>query len=1159
MKRANIVKLLLAVIFVAFCGVVIATISWFVPLVQIQASQNPIKGITEGAYFAYGDGLLPTQENPSHRKYGISKPRHLYNLAWLQYLGFFNSEGIQYSFELADDIDMDGWILPPIGTEEYPFVGSFDGKGHVISNLTISNNYSDFDKHPSSVKDPNSTTGIPFDTPHILGFFGVIGNLDGAFSTNAYKTSSNTFENTGLSNLLVNSVVQDSLIGLAAGYVDAKISTVAVQSGSIDLNLQGNTTATAYRGTGNNKITSNVSDYSIVGFTKHELSINKVNETIYDLDISPNHEFYASTDGGDNGWGGSINMAELHGRLASIYNTASSATYTYEQTITSVSGSNSTTNSLTANAKMYHPTSNNDKKIGSFVFNRTQNNGNSTQYYYLGGGKKVNNINLQFTTGNGTGYYIQSGSNYLTISYSNGSYQLANTTNIQSAICWTFSTNPTNAANNATTTISTTIENTTYYLACATSTTYNNYVDLSLQSTNNSSNNTFTFNVSGTNRKLFRAYYNRRYYDAYIYLNGTNWRAYSVRGNNNSTTHPSAPTNSTNLTFSSGTRNSLTRTESTSIDYSGTAVTYFPLTVKNYSSGDYTAATGSVSGESKNTGYIIGGRGDTTTSGTYPYKSGDIRVSYYAKSSNLSNISNVYTIRTNRNQDALSSDEKNALDRFTTTYNNFRDKAYNYNTTNVYGLHFMNSKISTQHLVTADWAYMNQYENNSLNEHTNFQLPASCIDFSLLGAGYIKFFAGTYFTGNNSFFSLHQITRNSDSTIQSIKKIDTIYANKNEPTYSYVYKLVDEDGTIEYTKAFEYITTELGERITVDLDYDGNLPEDYEAVFYSYQIENKTNTGAQGSFSHSNALYYFEVPVNAGEYALGSVDGGTGAYLLYLDIGANSARMQRTIITENFNHILSEYKCPEGVAIIPVTTVPNGFDDTNSICFKIESGYKGTLQIERTDNNIIVSRTTNFENKAVPNYISESIGTVKNQVGTSIKESLQSISTTTTYTQRMQYYDYGINTKSTNVTVFTDVKINNGDYTRTISQYDLETGIEVDADNIVIFDTDDGQVMTVTTRAAIPIDQSAIKSNILVNLSYITRNQIVTKEIELVMTPDELNEAGVYYIFDKYEITYDVDSGSITIKYEDLSSTTVIVIETTTLSGTTGNITVQAQ
>ena len=61
------------------------------------------------------------------------------------------------------------------------------------------------------------------------------------------------------------------------------------------------------------------------------------------------------------------------------------------------------------------------------------------------------------------------------------------------------------------------------------------------------------------------------------------------------------------------------------------------------------------------------------------------------------------------------------------------------------------------------------------------------------------------------------------------------------------------------------------------------------------------------------------------------------------------------------------------------------------------------------------------------------------------------------------------------------------------------------------------------------------------------------------MTPDELNEAGVYYIFDKYEITYDVDSGSITIKYEDLSSTTVIVIETTTLSGTTGNITVQAQ
>ena len=37
----------------------------------------------------------------------------------------------------------------------------------------------------------------------------------------------------------------------------------------------------------------------------------------------------------------------------------------------------------------------------------------------------------------------------------------------------------------------------------------------------------------------------------------------------------------------------------------------------------------------------------------------------------------------------------------------------------------------------------------------------------------------------------------------------------------------------------------------------------------------------------NNAVYYFEIPVNVGEYALGSASTGDGAYLMYLDIGAN--------------------------------------------------------------------------------------------------------------------------------------------------------------------------------------------------------------------------------------------------------------------------------
>lgn len=37
--------------------------------------------------------------------------------------------------ELAKNIDLDGCTFTPIGTKAHPFEGTFDGKGHIISNL----------------------------------------------------------------------------------------------------------------------------------------------------------------------------------------------------------------------------------------------------------------------------------------------------------------------------------------------------------------------------------------------------------------------------------------------------------------------------------------------------------------------------------------------------------------------------------------------------------------------------------------------------------------------------------------------------------------------------------------------------------------------------------------------------------------------------------------------------------------------------------------------------------------------------------------------------------------------------------------------------------------------------------------------------------------
>ena len=120
-----------------FSGIamVTASLAWFLEMTTYSLEQANIDANSGGAYFAYGDG---SETKP----YGIATTRHLYNLAWMQYLGLFDDK--QYYFELANDVDMSGYYLPPIGTENHPFLGEFNGQGHSVTGLTVSNSYSDF-------------------------------------------------------------------------------------------------------------------------------------------------------------------------------------------------------------------------------------------------------------------------------------------------------------------------------------------------------------------------------------------------------------------------------------------------------------------------------------------------------------------------------------------------------------------------------------------------------------------------------------------------------------------------------------------------------------------------------------------------------------------------------------------------------------------------------------------------------------------------------------------------------------------------------------------------------------------------------------------------------------------------------------------------------
>ena len=272
-----------------------------------------LHGGTEAFYFGKGDGTI---DNP----YEISTRNQLYNLAWLQYTGYFNTktvtnsdgttslvEDIQQPYIiLKNNIDMQGITLPPIGTETYPFYGNFDGNGKTISNLTVSNdnpNSTDSDfgvMKPASIPDHAKQ-------PNIVGFFGVVGKLP---NVNAdYDSTINEAKNFTLLNIKVQNRTPTLLIGLAAGYMDGLMSGVKVDGDSdIIINKVSGNNPTAIT-----TISKKISEYGLVGFTTKPGSSGT-----YKQNISRYYDSEDDDDGTGDDWGGSIDMHSLYTRLKSF-------------------------------------------------------------------------------------------------------------------------------------------------------------------------------------------------------------------------------------------------------------------------------------------------------------------------------------------------------------------------------------------------------------------------------------------------------------------------------------------------------------------------------------------------------------------------------------------------------------------------------------------------------------------------------------------------------------------------------------------------------------------------------------------------------------------------------------------------------------------------
>lgn len=231
----------------------------------------------------------------------------------------------------------------------------------------------------------------------------------------------------------------------------------------------------------------------------------------------------------------------------------------------------------------------------------------------------------------------------------------------------------------------------------------------------------------------------------------------------------------------------------------------------------------------------------------------------------------------------------------------------------VHGIHFDNNQVSKSNLLTIP---ANVARVNGTQYATSYQVPKGSINFSLKEHGIINFFAGTYNSSNVNlnFFSLYEVFR-SGGTITDIKEIVEIYADANDDN-KVVYKYSDN-------------TYSAGTR--------GN------SLF-------NVATILKGNAPVKNMLYYFEVPVNGGEYAMGVAGSTQGAYMIYLDLCANGNAA--TGLVDDFGSI--EYRSASATTEHSILLLRFDTDVNLEISIEVEFDIATNTYEIRTSQNIAV-------------------------------------------------------------------------------------------------------------------------------------------------------------------------------------------------------------
>lgn len=195
----------------------------FAWLANRKDSDITINGTSDGAFFDGGDG---SKENP----FIITNYNHMHNLAVLQNTGRLVDESgnpKKYYFEInknVDAVDMSGKYIPPIGNDENPFIGDFNGNGKTITNVVVTTNKSDL------AADYPLHASADYEFSRAVGLFGMTANVSESDKSNVHNVILNNPEVRVANVNTLYSTSANKAVGLAVGHVAGKCQSIGVRA-----------------------------------------------------------------------------------------------------------------------------------------------------------------------------------------------------------------------------------------------------------------------------------------------------------------------------------------------------------------------------------------------------------------------------------------------------------------------------------------------------------------------------------------------------------------------------------------------------------------------------------------------------------------------------------------------------------------------------------------------------------------------------------------------------------------------------------------------------------------------------------------------------------------------------------------------------------------